>query len=61
MKAEPTTTQLSTAATVTPAATTAQRIDLRTSAQAFFATVQWEGSPLDLTTETAASVLAWIK
>jgi hypothetical protein len=54
----------STARSPSPGATapqTAQPIDLRTSAQEFFAVAQWAGPPLDLATETAASILAWLK
>ncbi len=46
---------------VASAVAAAQHIDLRISAQDFFAMAQWAGPPLDLATETATSVLAWLK
>lgn len=57
MKGEPTPAQ----PPMVQAVASAQTIDLRISAQEFFAMAQWDGAPLDLATETATAVLAWLK
>ena len=58
MKLESTPTQLPRLAVA--AAAPVQPVELHMSAREFFAMAQWTGAPLDLATETATAVLAWL-